>query len=472
MAASGAMESRSSLSTPLCALLALALMPGCALSRIKPLHTGWRPNQAPVCTVDRKPIRNDIILASILGVGSGVAAASALDIIPTASGNRKIATIMLPGLLIPAALFGASAIVGHHRVNQCVGAETLWADVSVRQRKSSAEANALAEVMRKEARDKAEAAERAKAEAAAQKAKEEEEVQCTAEAMDAEQCVSEETPWADVSAEQHTASAEADALAEAMRKEARDKAEAAERAKAEEAARKAEEEVRRAAKAKAAKETRSASTSGDMAPPLQSGTGPSNPTPKVPISSEAAVAPAPAPKAPQGYLSGEGYQKARWGMSRTEIKTLYPQAEPFEREGRSWLGFLGDVAGYKAYTAFAFAGDRLAVVAVTIANNRYNSAEPLANYDELLRLLTKRYGQPLSDEVIWKTEPLFGGRGRKLSAAMEFGEAEKLATWSSFDSQIFLFADGHGLEVRTRIIYKSRTLGVAADTERAKVNDL
>ncbi|WP_095975885.1 hypothetical protein [Melittangium boletus] len=413
-------------------------------------------------------------MASILGVGSGVAAASALDIIPTTSGDRKIATIILPGLLIPAAIFGTSAIIGQRRVNQCVSAATQWADVSVRQRKSSAEANAMAEAMRKEARDKAEAAERAKAEAAAQKAREEEEVQCTDEAMAAEQCVSEETRWPDILERQHEATAEANAMAEAMRKEARDKAEAAERAKAEAAAQKAKEEekVRRAAEAKAAKETRIASTPEDRDPPLPSGTGPSNPTPKGTIASEAAVEPAPAPKAPSGYRSGEGYQKARWGMSRKEIKTLYPQAEPFESEGQSWIGFTGNVAGYKAYTAFAFAGDRLAVVTVTIANDRYNSADPLAEYDELLGLLTKLYGRPLSDEVLWKTEPLLGGRGRKLGAAIELGEAEKISKWERPDSQIFLFADGHGLEIRTRIIYKSRTIGVAADTERAKINDL
>jgi len=183
MAASLAMT-RSSLSAPLCALLTLALVPGCSLVKTQGPRSGWRPDRAPECTTDRRPVTADIFVASVFGVGSGLAAATALRVIPSSYSARDTATAMLPGLLIPAAIVGASAIVGHQRTTQCVSAETRWAEVM----KASAETNALAEAARKAAHEKAEAARKEaqeKAAVVAQTARKEGETRRTAEDKDA-----------------------------------------------------------------------------------------------------------------------------------------------------------------------------------------------------------------------------------------------------------------------------------------------
>jgi len=155
----------------MCALLALALMPGCSATRITKLRSGWQPDRAPECTTDKRPIRDDLLLGGLFAVGGGVAGAAALDIIPTSYGDRKIASAMLPALLIPAAAFGASALVGYQRTNQCAVAEARWAaGADARQR----EALAKAEEARKAIQSAAAAREAEQAAAAAEARKAEE----------------------------------------------------------------------------------------------------------------------------------------------------------------------------------------------------------------------------------------------------------------------------------------------------------
>jgi hypothetical protein len=335
------MKSSPSSRRPAAALLTLALMQGCSLSRVQPLRSGWRPTAAPECTTDKTPVRLDRNWAVVLGLGGAAFSLGAANIIPTRYSNREPFGAAAAGFLIPAVLLGTSALVGNNRVNQCVVAEEQWAEATREREK----ANALAEAARKAAQEKVEAKQIETADAAV------------------------------------------------------------------------------------------------SPPPLTQST----------------------------YRSNEGYQQARWGMSRDEVQAIYPQAN--ERGGE--FGFLGEVAGYETATGFGFSDGMLALVSVSLRGGSLTTAERMRAFSDLKSLLTQKYGAPRQDALRrTDSDPL--GLIQDESTAILTGQAERFAIWELAESRIILRAKRGTGGIFVAVLYTSTKLFdrfIEAE-DRKRANDL
>ncbi|QRK10224.1 hypothetical protein JQX13_09075 [Archangium violaceum] len=177
---------------------------------------------------------------------------------------------------------------------------------------------------------------------------------------------------------------------------------------------------------------------------------------------------------PRDYQSSEGYQKALWGMSRAEVKRLYPTAEEVVVDKMPMLGFQGTTAGHKTLTAFGFTNDKLAIVIIVLTDTHTSAAQYLSDFSKLKTLLTKKYGSPKKDEVTWRDRSLFVDSPDHLGTAVTLGHAALNAIWDIPESILLLTADQGDLRINVRIAYMSKVLfrDFDAAREQAKIDDL
>ena len=385
MAASGAMNSRSSLSAPLCALLTLALVPGCSLVKTRGPAPESKLGRDPRCVADRKPAIFDTVLTGVLGGGVALAAVDASS--GKTYDQRATGREAVPWLSLATIAAAGSAVYGYIRTNQCAVAQTTWA--------------AGAETRRQEAL----------------------------------------------------------AQAEAARKAAQEKAEA-------------ERQARKAETARLPAETNAADGDGGAAEAHRETLNQYTPD-TMQAHDSPVVASAPPSQADATYRGKEGYQKAIWGMRQSEIRTLYPKAEPID-VGGAQLGLLGETAGYKTMTAFYFTRDRLAMVAIAIAEPFSGASERLKAFTNLHDLMATKYGKPLKDGVTWHNTVMQGIGSENIATSILMGWAEHSTIWKTEESMIVLSAKRGPGTIHVTIGYTSKALfqELQSEDDAAKIDDL
>lgn len=167
--------------------------------------------------------------------------------------------------------------------------------------------------------------------------------------------------------------------------------------------------------------------------------------------------------------STEGYQKARWGASKAEVKKLYPAAK--EHDGS--LALTNKVAGKNALTVFVFSENKLTVAGVVLTERYMNKNSHLADYAELKSLLTKKYGEPATDETSW-SQDLYRGDAEHYGMAVSVGHLRLWSTWETEKTSIELSCFGENFDVTVRVRYASKELESLREgaAERQDLSDL
>lgn len=92
---------------------------------------------------------------------------------------------------------------------------------------------------------------------------------------------------------------------------------------------------------------------------------------------------------PSALEALDGYQTAKWGMSKAQVKKLFPKS----KIDGARLALVGKVAGFDATTVFLFAKDKLTHVNVLFKpSSNVRGADDL--YNVLEAALAKKYGDP------------------------------------------------------------------------------
>lgn len=161
------------------------------------------------------------------------------------------------------------------------------------------------------------------------------------------------------------------------------------------------------------------------------------------LAAEEAETAAQAERARPGWRSTEGYQKAMWGMSRAQVRRLFPRAEGDD----AILSYDGTTAGLPARTSFYFTENRLVSVNVRFRPVGKTRSEREA-FDALLATLTEKYGEPSG------------------IASAELN-GDPTATWSTEKTDLELQMNSLSIADRLVLIYSSKEL----EFLKAKLDD-
>lgn len=167
------------------------------------------------------------------------------------------------------------------------------------------------------------------------------------------------------------------------------------------------------------------------------------------------------------FRSTEGYRNTRWGMTRKQIRKRFPMAEE-NSTGDLYLETL--VAGKPAITGFVFTDNKLIQVVILFSDIYANDNTYIDDHRRVKRLLSKKYGRPLSDQEYW-TQREYEGDPDHWGMAVSGGQLTLFARWSTPKTAIEHVLSGDNFDVTHRISYRSRELA-AVEAQRLEAHYL
>lgn len=168
-------------------------------------------------------------------------------------------------------------------------------------------------------------------------------------------------------------------------------------------------------------------------------------------------------------VSTDGVGKARWGMSPKQVKRKYPKLKETES---GWMQQTS-IAGLGAVQVFIYARDKLSIVGAVFTESYTNKNLHVNDYSKMKELLTKKYGEPASDDVHW-SQDLYRGDAEHIGMALGMGHVRFITTWQTDKTSIELALHGNNFDVKHQVRYASRELEELQEqqAEAEKLDDL
>lgn len=160
------------------------------------------------------------------------------------------------------------------------------------------------------------------------------------------------------------------------------------------------------------------------------------------------------------------FRKGFWGDSMDDIKRK--EGKPNELNNVDWIyAFTTYVAGLECICAYRFTHDKLTSGKYVFLNN--NSDNCVDNYNQLVELLTKKYGEPFSNDKK-TTAPSYKQKICSEGELVWSGDMRFEAYWFTPFSTIAIILKGEGYQISLCIEYYSNEL--QKEREQGILNDL
>lgn len=155
------------------------------------------------------------------------------------------------------------------------------------------------------------------------------------------------------------------------------------------------------------------------------------------------------------------FRGLEWGATPKEVKDA--EEASFAGVDGTDLYYTTSLAGIDVVTRYHFLDGRLAEAAYLSTEEYINDNRHVEDYMKLKELLTDKYGAPVDDDVIWKSD-LFKGETSALGTAVSSGHLVLQTIWEAQDTTIRMVLRGEGFDISHGIIYSEKA--TAAERER------
>lgn len=146
------------------------------------------------------------------------------------------------------------------------------------------------------------------------------------------------------------------------------------------------------------------------------------------------------------------FRKSRWGMTKAQVKAT--EKTPVELENEKEVNYLVKVAGIKTQLGYIFLNDRLVRSIYIFQDSHTNKNHYIEDYKKVKEILTRKYGQPTIDDVIWRDNH-YKNRSSKYGMAIILGELMYRAQWVTHRTQIRLVLSGDNYKAKFGTLYYS-----------------
>lgn len=170
-----------------------------------------------------------------------------------------------------------------------------------------------------------------------------------------------------------------------------------------------------------------------------------------------------------GVPSQEGFRKASWGASPTEVKALEGAEPQLEQDG--YLHFEVRLGSFACVAVYVFVGNQLVRGKYLVLEEYQNQTKYLTVYEELKDSVSKKYGSPITDETYWLNEN-YKDDYSEWGMAVGCGHLSKFASWETPGSKINVGLFGENFDVHVSVEYAGKIFdGVEDAVNEAKLLD-
>jgi len=162
------------------------------------------------------------------------------------------------------------------------------------------------------------------------------------------------------------------------------------------------------------------------------------------------------------------FRKAFWGINKVEVKKL-ETGKP-DLENNELLSYKDRLFGIDCSVGFIFIKNKLYKGVYLFSeptNSHSNKTDYLNDYDTIKGKLIEKYGNPKTDETIWKDD-LYKDQQSDWGMAISIGHLAKYCEWEKPGSLITLQIFGDNYELSLKLDYEHpeyKKLKEAADKE-------
>lgn len=151
----------------------------------------------------------------------------------------------------------------------------------------------------------------------------------------------------------------------------------------------------------------------------------------------------------------KNFRNTMWGMTKQQVREV--ETVQIEHETDDTLVFLSTIASLECLVGYIFTSTLLVRGKYVIKQQHSNSNDYIGDFVKLKDMLTTKYGEPLSDETIWKNV-LYQDDSSEWGMAISAGHLVMYAEWDTDDTTIFLGLNGDNYETSLEVEYSSKEL--------------
>jgi len=146
------------------------------------------------------------------------------------------------------------------------------------------------------------------------------------------------------------------------------------------------------------------------------------------------------------------FRKTRWGMTAAEVKASETSAPTHEKDGS--IAYTVTVMNREMIALYLFIEDQLVQGAYTLAKTHANPDEYVRDFDDFKHALTKKYGKPKQDDVLWKhyKDP----EEYEAGWAVSVGLLQLQAAWETDATMIYCILNGGDNKSELNLFYKTK----------------
>ncbi len=161
------------------------------------------------------------------------------------------------------------------------------------------------------------------------------------------------------------------------------------------------------------------------------------------------------------------FRKTRWGMTKESVQTS--ESADVANVSEKSVVYKTKLAGFDVLVVYIFVHDQLVRSKYILNEKHSNKTEFTLDYRSLQKLLSKKYGAPLEDEIVWLND-LYRDNPESWGMAVSVGHLRFYAKWNDGNTTVYLYLNGDNYKINSGIEYRSIQLAgleEQADLEQA-----
>lgn len=155
---------------------------------------------------------------------------------------------------------------------------------------------------------------------------------------------------------------------------------------------------------------------------------------------------------------GYDFRKTKWGMTPAQVKaseSMDPTAQGGTETYDLIILYSVSVAGLNTQLGYHFVSNKLVSGAYIIQESYVNRNQHIADYNKIKEILTRKYGPPSTDDVVWNND-LFKDDPQNYGTAVATGHLAYQSTWETPDTEIKLTLRGENFKVLHGVMYEDK----------------
>ena len=161
------------------------------------------------------------------------------------------------------------------------------------------------------------------------------------------------------------------------------------------------------------------------------------------------------------------FRKTRWGMTQQAVMACESIKPVKHRHGKGLVLYKSKILGKAVGITYDFIQNKLVKASYVLTETHTNKNDFIQDYKHFKNALTKKYGTPKVDKVVWSND-LFKGNPSRRGLAVSMGHLGYLSQWQTATSDISCILHGDNYKISCVMQYKSRRLQHLEQQEKRK----